>query len=90
MLVAIEEKEADKAKKAADEVFAYEISLNKVEPLKVECGFSIISLIGDDMKNQSGASGRMFEAIAEGTLLSGPLRRVRPRKTFRPLWQQPT
>lgn len=63
MLVAIEEKEADKAKKAADEVFAYEISLNKVEPLKVECGFSIISLIGDDMKNQSGASGRMFEAI---------------------------
>lgn len=63
MLVAIDEKDAEKARRAADETFAYEISLHKVEPLKVECGFSIISLIGDDMKNQSGASGRMFEAI---------------------------
>ncbi|NLA15618.1 MAG: bifunctional aspartate kinase/homoserine dehydrogenase I [Bacteroidales bacterium] len=63
MLVAIEQKDAEKAKKAADDTFAYEISLQKVEPLKVESGFSIISLIGADMKNQSGASGRMFEAI---------------------------
>ncbi len=63
MLVAIDEKDAEKARRAADETFAYEISLHKVEPLKVESGFSIISLIGDDMKNQSGASGRMFEAI---------------------------
>lgn len=63
MLVAIDEKDAEKARRAADETFAYEISLQKVEPLKVESGYSIISLIGDDMKNQSGASGRMFEAI---------------------------
>lgn len=63
MLVAIDEKDAEKARRAVDETFAYEISLHKVEPLKVESGFSIISLIGDDMKNQSGASGRMFEAI---------------------------
>ncbi len=63
MCIAIEESDADKAKKAADETFAYEISLGKVEPLRVEKGFSIISLVGDDMKNQSGASGRMFEAL---------------------------
>ena len=63
MLVAIEESDAEKAKRAVDELFAYEISLNKIEPLKVEKGFSIISLVGDDMKNQSGAGGRMFEAI---------------------------
>ncbi len=63
MLVAIDQSDAQKARKAADETFAYEISLQKVDPLKVESGFSIISLIGDDMKNQSGASGRMFEAI---------------------------
>ncbi|MDD2289261.1 MAG: bifunctional aspartate kinase/homoserine dehydrogenase I [Bacteroidales bacterium] len=63
MLVAIDQADAQKARKSADETFAYEISLQKVEPLKVECGYSIISLIGDDMKNQSGASGRMFEAI---------------------------
>ena len=63
MLVAIDESDAERAKRAVDELFAYEISLNKIEPLKVEKGFSIISLVGDDMKNQSGAGGRMFEAI---------------------------
>ncbi|MDR0754969.1 MAG: bifunctional aspartate kinase/homoserine dehydrogenase I [Prevotellaceae bacterium] len=63
MCVAIDELSADKAKIAVDETFAYEISLGKVEPLKVEKGFSIISLVGNDMKNQSGASGRMFDAL---------------------------
>lgn len=63
MCIAIAEGDADKAKKAADELFAYEISLGKVDPLRVEKGFSIISLVGDDMKNQSGASGKMFDAL---------------------------
>jgi hypothetical protein len=63
MCIAIPESDAAKAKKAADELFAYEISLGKVDPLKVEKGFSIISLVGDDLKNQSGASGRMFDAL---------------------------
>jgi aspartokinase/homoserine dehydrogenase 1 len=63
MLVAISLRDAEKAKKAADEAFAWEISIGKIEPLKVEPDFAIISLIGDDMKNQSGAGGRMFEAI---------------------------
>ncbi|MBO7268325.1 MAG: bifunctional aspartate kinase/homoserine dehydrogenase I, partial [Bacteroidales bacterium] len=63
MCIAIAEDDADKAKKAADELFAYEISLGKVDPLRVEKGFSIISLVGDDMKNQSGASGKMFDAL---------------------------
>lgn len=63
MCIAIDEKDADLAKKASDELFAYEISLGKVDPLRVEKGFSIISLVGDDMKNQSGASGKMFDAL---------------------------
>lgn len=63
MCIAIDEKDAERAKRAADELFAYEISLGKVDPLRVEKGFSIISLVGDDMKNQSGASGKMFEAL---------------------------
>ena len=63
MCIAIPESDADRAKAAADELFAYEISLCKVDPLHVEKGFSIISLVGDDMKNQAGASGQMFEAL---------------------------
>lgn len=63
MCVAIDEKDAQKAKRSVDGTFAYEISLGKVEPLKVEYGFSILSLVGDDMKNQSGAGSRMFDAL---------------------------
>ena len=63
MCVAISESDAVKAKEAADGAFAYEISLSKVNPLKVEMGFSIITLVGDDMKNQSGTGGRMFNAL---------------------------
>ena len=63
MCVAIEESDAQKAKQASDDTFAYEISLKKVEPLNIERGFSIISLVGDDMKNQSGTGGRMFKAL---------------------------
>ncbi len=63
MLVVIDEKDAAKAKKAVDELFAYEISLKKLEPLKVEKGYSIISLVGDDMKSQSGVTGHMFDAL---------------------------
>ncbi len=63
MCVAIDEADSEKARLSADEAFAYEISLNKVNPLKVESGFSIITLVGDDMKNQSGTSGKMFNAL---------------------------
>jgi len=63
MCVAIDEKDVESAKRAVDDTFAYEISLQKVEPLRVESGFSIISLVGDDLQQQSGTGGRMFEAL---------------------------
>lgn len=63
MCVAIAELDAVRAKEAVDEMFAYEISLSKVDPLSVEKGYSIISLVGDDMKNQSGTGGKMFNAL---------------------------
>ncbi|MDP3452189.1 MAG: bifunctional aspartate kinase/homoserine dehydrogenase I [Bacteroidales bacterium] len=63
MCVAIEESVANIAGNAVDETFAYERSLGKVESVKVERGYSIISLVGDDMKNQSGTSGKMFDAL---------------------------
>lgn len=63
MCVAISESDALRATESVDEMFAYEISLNKVNPLTVEKGYSIISLVGDDMKNQSGTGGKMFNAL---------------------------
>ncbi len=54
---------ADKAKQAVDAAFANEIALQKVEPLKIEAGLSIIALVGENMKNHTGVSGRMFGAM---------------------------
>lgn len=64
MCIAVSEQDADKAKRAADKCFAYEISLGKLNPLKVEKGFSIVCLVGDDILSQNGATGRMLAVLA--------------------------
>lgn len=61
--VAIEEKFADLAKRVVDAEFEYEINVGKIDPLKVETGFSILALVGDNMKEHTGVSGRMFSTL---------------------------
>lgn len=61
--VGIDSNDAAKAKLAIDAGFANEIALQKVEPLKVEAELSIIALVGENMKNHTGISGRMFSAM---------------------------
>ncbi len=61
--VAIEEKYAEAAKRAVDREFEYEINVGKIEPLKVESGFSILALVGDNMKEHTGVSGKMFTTL---------------------------
>ena len=61
--VAIEEKFADTAKHAVDLEFEYEIHSGKIEPLRVESGFSILALVGDNMKAHTGVSGKMFTTL---------------------------
>ena len=51
------------AKEVVDKVFAYEIETNKVDPIIVEKQLSIVAIIGDNMKNHSGISGKMFSAL---------------------------
>ena len=63
MCIAVSEKDAEKAREAADKCFAYEITLGKLNPLKVEKGFSIVCLVGDDILNHTGATGRMLAAL---------------------------
>jgi aspartokinase/homoserine dehydrogenase 1 len=64
----IEEKEADKAKLAIDEVFENEIALGKIEPIIIESGLSIIALVGDNMKNHQGISGKMFSSLGKNNI----------------------
>ncbi|MEO6051900.1 MAG: bifunctional aspartate kinase/homoserine dehydrogenase I [Pyrinomonadaceae bacterium] len=61
--VAIEEKFAEISKVAVDLEFEYEISVGRIDPLKVENGFSILALVGDNMKEHTGVSGKMFTTL---------------------------
>lgn len=61
--VGIEELNAEKAKEVVDKAFAYEIEIKKVEPLIVEKKLAIVALVGDNMKNHPGISGKMFGVL---------------------------
>jgi len=54
---------ADIAKKAVDDAFAYEIETKKVDPLVVEKDLAVLALVGDNMKNHTGISGKMFGVL---------------------------
>ena len=68
MCIAIASADADRARKAADDCFAYEISLGKLNPLKVETGYSIVCVIGDDILGHSGATGGMLAALGRHSI----------------------
>ena len=69
MCIAISEADALRARRVADETFAYEISLGKLNPLKVETsGYSIVCVIGDDILGHSGATGRMLAALGRHSI----------------------
>ncbi|MCW3081982.1 bifunctional aspartate kinase/homoserine dehydrogenase I [Segetibacter sp.] len=61
--VGIDQQNSSRAKQAIDSTFSHEIETGKVEPLSIETGLSIIALVGDNMKNHTGISGKMFGAL---------------------------
>ena len=61
--VGIEEAFCDKAKNEVDKAFEHEINIGQVEPLLIEKYLSIIAIVGDNMKNHTGISGKMFGAL---------------------------
>jgi len=61
--VAVEEKASERAKAAVDREFEYEIATERIEPLRVETGLSILALVGDNMRFHTGVSGRMFSTL---------------------------
>ena len=68
MCIAISAKDAQRAKEASDSCFAYEISLGRLRPLRIETGFSIVCLIGNDVIGHSGATGRMLAALGKRSI----------------------
>ncbi|WP_417291035.1 bifunctional aspartate kinase/homoserine dehydrogenase I [Corallibacter sp.] len=64
----VNENESELAKKVIDTAFEYEISLHKINPIYVEKDLSIIALIGDNMKNHQGISGKMFSTLGKNNI----------------------
>lgn len=60
--------DAKRAKYVVDEEFVYEISKKKIKPLMAEESLAIVAVVGDNMKNHQGISGRMFRALGKNNV----------------------
>jgi bifunctional aspartokinase / homoserine dehydrogenase 1 len=63
--VAIDAANIQQAKAAVDSAFSYEITTKIVEPLIIESDLAIVALVGDNMKNHTGISGKLFSALGK-------------------------
>lgn len=66
--VAVQEDSAKAAEAAINQEFAFEFSLGKIDPVKAEMDLAIIAVIGDNMKNHQGISGKMFSALGKNNV----------------------
>ena len=66
--IAISDKDANIAKKAIDKTFENEISLHKIDPIIIEKDLAIIAIVGDNMKNHQGISGKMFSVLGKNNV----------------------
>lgn len=64
----IADSDSERAKTAIDEAFEFEISLHKINPVLEETDLSIIALVGDNMKNHQGISGKMFSTLGKNNI----------------------
>jgi aspartokinase/homoserine dehydrogenase 1 len=60
--------EAKKAQAAIDTEFKFEIQQLKIYPAIIENGLSIIAVVGENMKNHQGLSGRMFSTLGKNNI----------------------
>jgi aspartokinase/homoserine dehydrogenase 1 len=60
--------DAETAEIAINKAFQLEISQNKIDPCIVEQNLCIIALVGENMKNHQGLSGRMFSTLGKNNV----------------------
>jgi aspartokinase/homoserine dehydrogenase 1 len=61
--IAVSSEDDLKAKEVIDTEFAFEISLQKVAPASIENNLVNVAIVGDNMKNHQGISGKMFSSL---------------------------
>ena len=66
--IGVKEEDSAIAKKAIDNKFDFEISLNKVAPAKVEKNMVNIAIVGEKMKDHQGISGKLFSTLGANNI----------------------
>ena len=66
--VGILNSDAQTAEVAINKAFQIEIAQNKIDPCIVEQNLCIIALVGENMKNHQGLSGRMFSTLGKNNV----------------------
>ena len=66
--VGISATDIDNAVEVVNTAFAYEIEQGKIKPALAEKELAIIALVGDNMKNHQGLSGKMFSTLGKNNV----------------------
>jgi aspartokinase/homoserine dehydrogenase 1 len=66
--IGIQNQEAEKAKASIDKVFELKIAQGKIDPCIVEKDLCIVALVGENMKNHQGLSGKMFSTLGKNNV----------------------
>lgn len=62
---AVNVKDATLAKITVEEEFKYEFKEHLIEPLNIDENCSVVAIIGENMRHQTGVAGRLFEALGK-------------------------
>lgn len=60
--------DAQRAEKAINQAFELEIEQHKIEPVLIEDDLCIVALVGENMKNHQGISGKMFSTLGKNNV----------------------
>ena len=66
--IGVRSKDSAIAKKTIDDNFAFEISVQKVNPAKIELDMTNIAVVGDRMKDHQGISGKLFSSLGANNI----------------------
>ncbi len=64
----LDNNDASRAKTAIDTTFENEVALHKIDPIIIETELSVVALVGDNMKNHQGISGKMFSTLGRNNI----------------------
>ena len=61
--LAISPENAERAGKCLNKQFELELEAKRIEPIDIESGFSVIAVVGENMRDRPGVSGKVFGAL---------------------------